>query len=56
MKLELEARPLAGRDLFRERLFPRRCRLPDAMRLLYEGRVKGWPNEVPGGRVPKYAY
>lgn len=56
MKLGLETRPLAGRDLFRRRRFPGRSGLPADLQLLYEGRVKGWPNEVPGRTVPKYTY
>jgi hypothetical protein len=56
MLLGLETRPLTGRDLFRQRLFPKRCGLPAELTALYEGRVNGWPNEVPTARVPKYTY
>lgn len=55
MRLGLTTRPLRGAELFAERLFPRRCGLPAALLPLYEGRVKGWPNEKPARRVPKYA-
>lgn len=54
MKLGLEQRVLTGRDLFRERLFPRRCGLTEDRQKFYLGRVTGWPNEVPPQRIPKF--
>jgi len=56
MKLGLESRPLGGRELFAQRRFPARCGLPEELRPLYEGRIRGWPKEVLGGRILKYAY
>jgi hypothetical protein len=54
MKLGLEQRVLTGRDLFRERLFPQRCGLPESQQKVYLGRVTGWPKEVPPARIPKF--
>jgi hypothetical protein len=50
----LEQRVLTGRDLFRERLFPRRCGLTEDRQQVYLGRVTGWPHEVPPRRIPRF--
>ena len=46
MKLGLAERPLTGRDLLAVRRFPRRERLPEEWRVVYEGRVTGRPHEL----------
>ena len=45
MKLGVTRQPLSGRRLFRRRRFPARERLPAALRVLYEGRLKARPRE-----------
>lgn len=46
MTLGLAQRPLTGRDLLAQRWFPRRERLPEEWRPVYEGRVRGRPREL----------
>jgi hypothetical protein len=45
MMARLAEAPLDGAELYRERLFPERIGLPEALRDAYEGRVKARPNE-----------
>lgn len=56
MRLGLSAKRLSAIELFYRRLFPQRERLPEMMRLLYEGTLKARPREVCNPYIHRYAY
>lgn len=56
MRLGLSAQRLSGTELFFRRRFPKRERLPESMRPLYEGTVKARPREVCNPYIHSYAY
>jgi hypothetical protein len=56
MRLGLAPAPVRGERLFSLRLFPERVGLPDELRAMYEGTVKGRPKETLRVEPLRFAY
>jgi hypothetical protein len=56
MQLGLESKRRSARQVLARRLFPEREGLPEALREIYEGRLKARPREQLAVRIPVFAY